>query len=279
LHVAASRFVDLMRTGAKTTLLPFSSQVETPVPFTTDKVDLKKKIQNLRPGGGTLLYDATYAGIETLVAARQPGKKAVVVLTDGKDESPGSRHSAEEVIARAKEAGVPLHLLGLGRRREINEPVMKKMAKETGGSYHHAENQQKLFEIFESLSIDLHDDGIDEASLKRLATETGGAYHPARNVSELQLIYSKLAEELQSTYTVTFPSRRSVHDGTARGIEVMVKRDGVLLSQGGSADYNVRGVAVPEMDNAVYLILLAVLAVLLALPTGLRGLYRIYGGN
>jgi VWFA-related protein len=279
LHVAASRFVDLMRPGAKTTLLPFSSRVETPGPFTTDKVDLKKKIQDLRPAGGTLLYDATYAGIETLVAGRPPGKKAVVVLTDGKDESPGSRHSAEEVIARAKEAGVPLHLLGLGRRREINEPIMRKMAQETGGTYHHAETQQKLFEIFENLSIELHDDGIDEASLKRLAAETGGSYHPARNVSELQLIYSRLADELQTTYVVTFPSQRSSHDGTARGIDVSLWRGGTRISQGGSVDYNVRGVVVPEMDHAVYLGFLAVLALLLALPAGLRGLYRFYGGQ
>jgi VWFA-related protein len=278
LHEAAGRFVDLMRPGAKTTLLPFSDRIDKPQPFSDDKGALTRAIDKLKARGGTLLYDATFYGVETLVAARPEGKKAVVVLTDGMDESPGSRHRPEEVVARAKEVQVPLHMLGLGRPHEINEPVMKRMAEQTGGSYHHAANQQSLFDIFEKLSIELHDDGIDEKSLRALAEETGGKYHPARDVSKLHLIYQDLAEELQSTYTVTFPSRRSSHDGTARGIDIKVMRGGVLVSDVGKADYNVQGIVVPEVDARVYLVLLALLGGLLFVPGGLRSLSRRYGG-
>src|SRR5262249_47420236 len=139
--------------------------------------------------------------------------------------------------------------------------------------------QKKLLEIFENLSIQLHDDGIDEASLKQLAEQTGGKYFPARDVSQLQLIYEGLAQELQSTYTVTFPSRRSSHDGTARGIDISVMPNGTRLSDVARADYNVHGVVVPEMNASVYLVLLAVLGALLALPSGVRRLYRFYGGT
>jgi len=38
--------------------------------------------------------------------------------------------------------------------------------------YHHAANRQALYEIFGKLSIQLHDEGIDEAALKKLADET-----------------------------------------------------------------------------------------------------------
>jgi VWFA-related protein len=272
LREAAGRFVDLMRPGAKTTLLPFSDKIEKPQPFSDDKGSLKRAVSRLKPLGGTWLYDATLDGLETLMAARPDGKKAVVVLTDGKDE--GSRRRPEEVIARAKEVQIPLHMLGLGRAHELNEPVMRQMAEQTGGSYHHATNQQSLFEIFEKLSIDLHDDGIDEKSLRTLAEETGGKYHPARDVSKLHLIYQDLAEELQSTYTVTFPSRRPSHDGTARGIDIKVMRGGQLVSDVGRADYNVQGIVVPEVDARVYLVLLALLGGLLFIPSGLRSLAR-----
>ncbi len=268
-----------MRPKGQTTLLPFSDTIDLPRPFSDDKAALKERVKLLQPQGGTLLYDATYEGIETVLAARRPGKKAVVVLTDGKDEDPGSRRSDRDVIARARGAGVPLYMLGLGRAREINEAVMKRMAKETGGEYYHAANQQKLFEIFEKLSIDLHDDGIDEESLQRLASETGGKYIPARDISRLGLIFGELAEELQSTYTVTFKSLRPTNDGTARAIEVSIRRNGVVVSEGGAVDYAVHGVVVPEMDARVYLSLLSLIGVLLALPTGLRGLYRFYGGR
>jgi VWFA-related protein len=278
LRRAASRFVELMRPNAKTTLLPFSSTVELPRPFSADQAALKRSIEKLRPEGGTLLYDATYAGLETLAAARPAGKKAVVVLTDGKDEAPGSRRSAALVIERAQEAKVPLYMLGFGRRREINADVMDRMAKETGGQYYHAEDQQKLLDIFENLSIQLHDDGIDEESLRKLARDTGGEYYNARDASKLRLIYERLAEELQSTYTVTYLSRRSSQDGTARGIDIRVVRGGAQISTGGRTGYNVSGVVVPDMDHGAYLMLLAVLGGLLLFPAALKRVYRGQGG-
>lgn len=279
LRTAASHFVELMRRDAKTALQPFSSDVDdVPGDFTDDKRLMIQRIKELQPSGGTSLYDATYAGLETLAAARREGRKAVVVLTDGRDESPGSRVAAQLVIERAKELKYPLYMLGLGQKEEINETVMKRMAQETGGKYFHAGNEQKLFDIFENLSIDLHDDGINEKELRELAGKTGGKFFWARDAAKLPGFFRDLASELQSTYTVTFASRRSSHDGTARGIDISIERDGLRLSNVGSADYNVHGVVVPEMDYRIYLLLLALLGVFLSAPAGVRQLYRFYGG-
>jgi VWFA-related protein len=268
LHQAASRFVELMRPGAQTTLLPFSSRVATPRPFSADKNALKADIEKLKARGGTALFDAAYTAIETLEAAAPAGKRAVVVLTDGEDES--SRRRDDEVIARARQTGTPVYMLGLGRTGELDEAVMRKIAESTGGSYHHSGDEESLIRIFEDLSIQIHDDGIDEASLKRLADETGGKYKAARQVSELPLIYQDIADEIQSTYTVTFASHRPEHDGTARGIEILLMRGGVPVSAVASADYQVHGVVVPEMNAAVYLGLLAMLGGLLAVPRAFR---------
>jgi VWFA-related protein len=279
LHEAASRFIDVMRPGARTTLIPFNDVVESAGPFTADKPALKRRVRSLTAEGGTLLYDATYEAIETLQAENPPCKKAVLVLTDGVDEVPGSRHRVGEVIARARQAQIPLHTLGFGRPGEIDEAVLERMARQTGGTYHHARTSQSLFEIFESLSIQLHDDGIDEPTLRQLAEETGGKYYPARDISKLQLIYEELAQQLQTTYTVTFPSQRQSHDGTSRGIDISVTRGGVRLSDSARFDYNVRGLVVPDLNDHVYLGLLAILGVLLLIPAGIRTLYRFYGGS
>jgi VWFA-related protein len=277
LREAASRFVELMRPTAKTTLLPFSSDIAKPQPFSSNKESLKAAIKQLQPESGTLLYDATWYGVETLAASRLEGKKAVVALTDGVDESPGSRRTDQDVIEAARSSGVALYMLGLGRTEEINEPVMKKMAKATGGEYFHAENQQKLYEIFEKLSIDLHDDGIDEQALQTLAKETGGKYYPGRDVSKLSLISEELSEDLESTYTVTFPSRHP-DDGTARKIEISVMRGGKRVSDVGDTGFATHGVIVPEMDHRVYLVLLVGLGLLLAAPAAVRRLYKSFGG-
>jgi VWFA-related protein len=279
LHDAACRFIDVMRLGARTTLIPFNDIVERPRPFTDNKEALKRRVRGLVAEGGTLLYDATYEALETLNEENPPGKKAVLVLTDGVDEVPGSRHSVEEVIARARKVKIPLHTLGFGRPGDIDERVLERMARETGGTFHHARTSQSLFEIFESLSIQLHDDGIDEATLRQLAEETGGKYYPARDISKLQLIYGELAERLQTTYTVTFPSQRQSHDGTSRGIDISVTRGGVRMSDAARFDYNVRGLVVPDLHEYIYLGLLVVLGALLVVPPGVRRLYRFYGGS
>jgi Mg-chelatase subunit ChlD len=280
LRTAASRFVELMRRDAKTALQPFSSEVDdVPSNFTDDKQYMIQRIKELQPDGGTSLYDATFAGLETLAAGRREGRNAVVVLTDGRDEDPGSRVSAQLVIDRAKELKYPLYMLGLGQKDQINEAVMKRMAQETGGKYFHAGNEQKLFDIFENLSIDLHDDGINEKELRELAEKTGGKFFWARDAAKLPGFFRDLASELQATYTVTFASRRSSHDGTARGIDISIEHGGVRLSNVGSADYTVHGVVVPEMDYRIYLALLALLGVFLLAPVGVRQLYRFYGGT
>jgi hypothetical protein len=241
-----------------------------PGPFTHDKEALRRGIEALRPEGQTALYDATLDAVETLIADRSPGRRAVVVLTDGSDTS--SRRSPGDIVRRAKQAGIPVTMLGLGPKGELNEEVMTQLARATGGEYYHAENPQRLYEIFENLSIQLHDDGIDEDALRRLAAATGGRYLLARNVGDLSLRYQELAEDLQTVYTVTFPSRRPSHDGTSRGIDIKIVRDGVLVSDIGRGRYQVHGVVVPDLHPGVYLALLAVLGGLLAAPAGLRRL-------
>src|SRR5262249_48477633 len=247
---------------------------ETPQPSPPNKAALKEQVRRLRPQDGTLLYDPTYEAIETLEAERPEGKKAVVVLTDGVDESPGSRHRVGEVIQRAREAGVPLHMLGLGRPGDLDEEVMQQMAVNTGGTYRHARNEQLLYQIFENMSTQLHDDGIDEAALRRLAEETGGRYFHARDLARLKFIYEDLAEELQTTYTVTFPSLRQEDDGTSRDIRISVWRKGAQVSTVLQEGYNVPGVVVPEMEPGVYLVLLAALGGLVGVPAALRRFAR-----
>src|SRR5262249_49421050 len=138
LHDAASRFVNLMHRKAMATLLPFSSQVEQPLPFTNNQGSLRTRINQLQPEGGTSLYDATFAGIETVVAARLPGKRYVVVLTDGIDEDPGSRHDPEDVIEPAREGKVAVYMLGLGGKKEINEQAKRGIGENTACRHIHA---------------------------------------------------------------------------------------------------------------------------------------------
>jgi VWFA-related protein len=291
LHRAAKRFVDIMPSRGFSTVVPFSTDVGRPGDFVSEKRKLTEQIKKLQPFGETALFDATYTAIATLDAEGHGGKRAVVAMTDGIDNA--SRRRVDEVIERAKEAKIPLYMLGFGREGELDRGVMEKMAGATGGRYYHAKNEKALLDIFEHLSIELHDEGIDEIALKRLAGDTGGQYYPAKNVADLRLILEQVSQKVQQKqYLVTFPSKRQVRDGTARNVTIkLVRRSGEVVSnqalaqvsdklsanpaagqfteevvQETKAGYQLPGIVVAEMNHLIYLGLLGVIGLLISLP-------------
>jgi VWFA-related protein len=283
LHRAGKRFVEVMPSTGFASIIPFSSEVGRPREFTSEKPRLIDQVMKLQPFGETALFDATYAAVSTLEAEGSPGKRAVVAMTDGVDNS--SRRRVDEVIERAQEAKVPLYMLGFGRAGEIDQKTMEQMARATGGRYYHAKNEKALLDIFENLSIELHDDGIDEIALRKLAGESGGLYYPAKNVADLKLILEQVSEKLtQKRYAVTVKSPRQVRDGTARNVSVkLVRRGEVVSNQAGGTvvageqvlqtaqgGYQTHGVVVAEMNHLVYLGFLIVIGLLIALPAMLR---------
>ncbi len=277
LHIAAERYVDSMSSVGRCSIVPFSSIVGRPRPF-LDKGQagqLKDSIRGLKPIGETAVYDATYEAICVLEADSAPGRRAVIAMTDGVDNS--SKRRAEEVIERAREAGIPLYMLGFGREGEIDEASMRRMADATYGKYYHAKNKDALLDIFENLSIKLHDDGIDEKALKLIAKDTGGQYYPAKNVSELKFILETVTKNIQrESYEIVFESKFPSADGTLRKVALKLIRRGGGAGGGDqvvgeeSGSYQMRGLVVAEMSPFIYLVLLVAIGGLIALPALLR---------
>jgi hypothetical protein len=84
---------------------------------------------NRRPNLGlTAIYDAVTTGIVNL--CKQPGYKAVLLLTDGNDNA--SRVTLEETIAFAKANRIPVFAIGFGYADKF---VLNRIAEETGGAY------------------------------------------------------------------------------------------------------------------------------------------------
>ena len=101
------------------------------------------------------------------------------------------------------------------------------------------------------------------------------------------LAVKRVTENIQvKKYEVTFRSLFQTGDGTGRDVNLVLVRStggGDSTENHGPVEvmdvvkttgYQVRGVVVPEMNPFIYLGLLGVLAMLLALPTGLRRLAR-----
>jgi len=96
--------------------------------------------RQLRNGGGTLLFDAISAASYSLLA-REPGRRALVILTDGNDN--GSDTALHEVIRQAQFAGVAVYTVlytnedprhpRIGGFRPSGIVSMRQLSNATGG--------------------------------------------------------------------------------------------------------------------------------------------------
>jgi Mg-chelatase subunit ChlD len=131
---AAVQFVSQIRPVDRVAVIAFADNPRVAQRFTADIGALTRVIRRTQAQGGTCLYDAVVSGCQQL--QREKGRTAIILLTDGKDENkkgtgPGSRNTLEEALEMAKETGVTIYSLGLGKG--VAKDVLEQLAKPTGG--------------------------------------------------------------------------------------------------------------------------------------------------
>jgi len=189
----AREFVSSVRPEDSLSLITFADQ-----PFVEHAMSVNRQltldaIDKYKPIGGTALYDALWDGLQQV--KRVAGRRAIVVLTDGRDENnpgtgPGSEHTFNEVQELVRSVDAVIFPIGLGPR-------------------------------------------VDRDVLEKLATQSGGqAYFPA-DVSELDDQYRNVIENLRRRYVLSYTSSNSTHDGTWRTVEIRSRVDGLRIATRG----------------------------------------------
>lgn len=103
------------------------------------------------PHSGTALYDAIVLAADQLAGDDRPGR-AIVVVTDGKDVS--SLHSVEDAITAARTAHASVYAIGIGGP-EFTPQALRRIARETGGSYRTAASTAGLAATYAALRQEL----------------------------------------------------------------------------------------------------------------------------
>ena len=199
---AARFFSEVMRPGDKALLAGFADTIVVWRDFTSSTGDLASALDRVepfsssvsqnpevRPRGGTLLYDAV-----TLVATRklmkQPGRKAILVITDGLDN--GSLAGFDKASRTAQEADAVIYAI-------------------------HYEDS-----VGRSLSAR---DGL--AALHKLADPTGGRTFHVDAKTPLEAIFETIREEMRSQYGLGYKSSNPATDGAFRRLDVKLSRPGL----------------------------------------------------
>jgi VWFA-related protein len=187
---AARAFVEALRPEDSLAVFVFADASVLAHGLGKERSTILETIDRYRAEGGTALYDALCDSFQLLRGVT--GRRAVVVLTDGRDEDnpgtgPGSLRSYDEVLQLLRQTEATVFTVGLGPK-------------------------------------------IDQDRLRQLAgMSSGQAYFPS-DVSTLAEQYSRVLENLRRRYVLSYTSTNAAHDGKWRNVEIRAKNDGIRVT-------------------------------------------------
>jgi VWFA-related protein len=157
---AAGEFLNgILRKGRdKALVASFDSSVELVSDLTEDTEELARKLRELRPGGGTSLYDAVLYACRDKLAFDQPRHKfrrALILLSDGEDNA--SRYSRDQALEMAHKSEVVIYAVStnISRIETDGDKLLKYYARETGGEAFFPFKVQDLAQDFENIANEL----------------------------------------------------------------------------------------------------------------------------
>jgi VWFA-related protein len=152
---AAKSFLDLLAPADSVQVVGFAQQVKVLGPMSSNRSAAGKAIELTTARGNTALYDALFTSVDLL--KDRPGRKAVVLLSDGVDDNGVgrqlSKHSLQDVLQFAKRVNVPIYAIGIGA--EIDEALLSGFAQSTGGRYFLTPNPSDLKNLYDQIGLQL----------------------------------------------------------------------------------------------------------------------------
>jgi VWFA-related protein len=190
---AAHEFVAALRPEDSLAPMLFADQAVFVHDLTKDRDAATKAIDGYVATGGTALYDALSDAIARL--KKVEGRRAIVVLTDGRDENnpgtgPGSLRTLDEVTAMLRETDATVFTIGLGTK-------------------------------------------VDKTPLEQLAHLSGGqAYFPIE-VSGLRDQYKRIVENLRRRYVLSYTSTNMARNGAWRDVQIRSRSTNIVVTSRG----------------------------------------------
>jgi Ca-activated chloride channel family protein len=204
---AAQRFIDSLQPSDRIAVAAFSRRFSVISNFTTDHKLIKDRIGDIKNRhSGTAYYDAMWATLDLLDEANAT-RKAIVVLTDGVDNSLSNpddaeydpKHGFNELLARTEEADATIYPIYLDTEYE----TIGAGGRRGHDAYVTARKQ-----------------------LQALADQTGAIMFKAEKAEDLEGVYQQVAAELHSLYSMAYVPNVMRKDGKWKKISVSVDLPG-----------------------------------------------------
>jgi Ca-activated chloride channel homolog len=232
---AAIKFVDRLKPSDSVMVMSFDDRIEVQCKATTDRNVIAKAIRHTRTGGGTRLYDAV-ADILTKQLKTIPGRKAVVLFTDGVDTT-SHRASYDSTIRLAEESDAPIYSVdydtsgggsiygqGLpipgGRGTILGLPLPAPGIPGTSGGATRGDYKRAV------------------GYLHALSDSTGGRFYSGDSLFGIAQAFTWIAEELGRQYSLGYYPSTTGKDGERRQIKVKVTEADLVVKARDSYIYS-----------------------------------------
>ena len=131
----------------------FSRNLSRAAPLTRDRNDAIFGLRKAVAGDDAALYNGLLLTLRD--AAKVPGRKVVIVFSNGPDNS--SMIAPDDVRAVAEDEGIPIYVISTNEvnKDPVSDNIFKRISTQTGGKAYFAKTWQKQVEAFESIREDL----------------------------------------------------------------------------------------------------------------------------
>lgn len=213
IHYAAVTFVNQLRPADQVMVAAFDSRLKILAEPTTDKQKLFAAIYKAQFGSGTSLYDSVDY-VANLDLENLPGRKAVVIFTDGVDTT-SRRASFESSLATVEEVDALFYPIRYNTQRRGDPSSVASayglqlppgMMVQLGRGQSDAEYQR------------------GKTYLETLAANSGGRIFEAEAVKNLEEAFSGVAEELRRQYAIGYYASTDHKPGDRKRIKIQIAR-------------------------------------------------------
>ncbi|MBI3263551.1 MAG: VWA domain-containing protein [Acidobacteria bacterium] len=143
---AVKRFLAALRPDDRVTLLAFNHNIFTLARREHNASARMRAVDRLAAWGGTALYDVIAKGLDML--GHEQGRRALVVFTDGEDQS--SHISEAQVLRRVEASDATVFVIGQGRGARIPslKEIQNRLAQVSGGRAFQSDKIEQLTSAF-----------------------------------------------------------------------------------------------------------------------------------
>jgi len=152
-QAALSFYESALSPKDRAALITFNDRPTLRAKFTNRLADLGGGLAGLKAERGTALFDSLIFALHYFNGIK--GQRALLVLSDGKDEN--SKFTYEETLEYARRAGVTIYVVGLkfGKKSGEAKRGLRRLADQTGGQTFFIDTADELADVYDAIEQEL----------------------------------------------------------------------------------------------------------------------------